>query len=157
MLVILHPDDHQTIWCYISRSRRKGRLSYSNTDAQRPWLACTVVIFDDGDNFTNGVARMLKSFARQREITGSSNDSLQLHLYSKWELLLKERICSHGERILSFVSSSLKYGKSLYHIRWPPLNVTIFITHVRNLRNGCYAMLHWLNYCTTDFLKMWAG
>ena len=26
-----------------------------------------------------------------------------------------------------------------YHIKWPPLNVTIFITHVRNLRNGCYA------------------
>ena len=22
-----------------------------------------------------------------------------------------------------------------YHIKWPPLNVTIFITHVRNLRN----------------------
>ena len=26
-----------------------------------------------------------------------------------------------------------------YHIKLPPLNVTIFITHVRNLRNGCYA------------------
>ena len=26
-----------------------------------------------------------------------------------------------------------------YHIKWPPLNVTIFTTHVRNLRNGCYA------------------
>ena len=24
------------------------------------------------------------------------------------------------------------------HIKWPPLNVTIFITHVRNLCNGCY-------------------
>ena len=28
---------------------------------------------------------------------------------------------------------------TFYHIKWPPLNVTIFITHVRNLRNGCYA------------------
>ena len=26
-----------------------------------------------------------------------------------------------------------------YRIRWPPLNVTIFITHVHNLRNGSYA------------------
>ena len=26
-----------------------------------------------------------------------------------------------------------------YHISWPPLNVTIFIAHVRNLRNGSYA------------------
>ena len=25
------------------------------------------------------------------------------------------------------------------HIMWPTLNVTIFITHVRNLRNGSYA------------------
>ena len=27
----------------------------------------------------------------------------------------------------------------LYHIKWPPLNFTIFIPHMRNLRNGCYA------------------
>ena len=27
----------------------------------------------------------------------------------------------------------------MYHIKWPPLNVTIFITHVRNLRNEHYA------------------
>ena len=26
-----------------------------------------------------------------------------------------------------------------YHIRLPPLNVTIFITHIRRLRNGSYA------------------
>ena len=33
--------------------------------------------------------------------------------FSKWELLLKERICSQRELILSSKSSSLKYGKSL--------------------------------------------
>ena len=27
----------------------------------------------------------------------------------------------------------------LHHIRWPPLNATIFNTHVRKLRNRCYA------------------
>ena len=26
-----------------------------------------------------------------------------------------------------------------YHIKGPPLNVTIVIMHVRYLRNGCYA------------------
>ena len=26
-----------------------------------------------------------------------------------------------------------------YNIKWSPLNVTIFIMHVRNLRNGWYA------------------
>ena len=31
-------------------------------------------------------------YAHQRETTGLSNDSLQLRLFSKWELLLKERI-----------------------------------------------------------------
>ena len=33
----------------------------------------------------------------QRETTVSSNDSLQLRPFSKWELLLKERICSQRE------------------------------------------------------------
>ena len=55
----------------------------------------------------NGVARMLKKNAHQMETTGSSNDSLQLHPFSNWELFLKERICSQGEQILSFMSSSL--------------------------------------------------
>ena len=36
------------------------------------------------------------------------------------------------------MSSSLEYENHFYHIRWPPLNVTIFITHVRRLRNGSY-------------------
>ena len=58
---------------------------------------------------TNGAARML----HQRETTGSSSDSLHLRPYSKLELLLKERIRSQRERILSFKSSSLWYGKSL--------------------------------------------
>ena len=47
------------------------------------------------------------------ESTVSSNGSLQLRPFSKWELLLKERICSQRERILSFKSSFLRYGKSL--------------------------------------------
>ena len=35
-------------------------------------------------------------YAHQRETTVLSNDSLQLHPFSKWELLLKERICYQG-------------------------------------------------------------
>ena len=55
---------------------------------------------------------------------------------SKWEPLLKERICS-----LFFPLWAVPYSMvyNFYHIKWPPLNITIFITHVRNLRNGCYA------------------
>ena len=26
-----------------------------------------------------------------------------------------------------------------YHIKWPPLNVTIFVRHMRDLHIGCYA------------------
>ena len=33
-----------------------------------------------------------------------------------------------------------------YHIKWPPLNVTIFITHMQNLSNGCYAKEMHLSY-----------
>ena len=54
-----------------------------------------------------------KCNTHQRETTGSSNDSLQLLPFSKWDLLLKERISSQRKRILSLMSSSLKYGKSL--------------------------------------------
>ena len=54
-----------------------------------------------------GVARTLKNYTHQRETTVSSNDSLQLHPFSKWELLLKERICSQSKFL------PLRYGKSL--------------------------------------------
>ena len=44
----------------------------------------------------------------------------------------------------------------LHHIKWPPLNVTIFIRHVPNLRNGCYANVVNLYafLSSTDFLKI---
>ena len=61
----------------------------------------------------NDVARTLKSYAQKRETMGSSSDSLPLSPFSKWELLLKERICSQRERILSFKSSSIWYGKPI--------------------------------------------
>ena len=61
----------------------------------------------------NGVARALKNYAHQRETTRSSNVSLQFRPFSKLELLFRERICFQRERALSFMSSSLKYGKTL--------------------------------------------
>ena len=62
-----------------------------------------------------------------------------LRLFSKWELLLKIRICSQTERILSFKSSSLWYDKSLLPHWVIFLECYYFITHVRNwgLRNEC--------------------
>ena len=45
-----------------------------------------------------------KSYEHRRETTVSSNDSLQLRHFSKWELLLKERIFSQMVLILSFRS-----------------------------------------------------
>ena len=55
---------------------------------------------DHLNRFLNGVARTLTP----RETTGSSNDSLQLRPFSNWKLLLKERIRSQREQILSFKS-----------------------------------------------------
>ena len=79
-----------------------------------------------------------KSNTHQRETTGSSNDSLQLCPFSKWKLLSKERIRSQRERIpLWAVPYSME--DHFYHIKWPPLNVTTFITYMRNLHNGRYA------------------
>ena len=53
-----------------------------------------------------GVARTLIMLHTTKETTGSSSDSLQLRPFSKWELLVMERICSQRELILSFKSSS---------------------------------------------------
>ena len=50
----------------------------------------------------NGVARMLKDFTHQRETAGLSSDFPQAGSFYKLELLLKERICSQRELILSF-------------------------------------------------------
>ena len=78
--------------------------------------------------------------------------------FQNGNLLLKERICSQKGRILSFKSSSWRYGNHLYHIRWSPWNVTIFITHVHNCVMGatpmvttqmkCCMMLHFIRVCT---------
>ena len=55
------------------------------------------------------------------------------------------------EKANSFLkSSSIWDGNHFYHIGWPPLNVTIFITHMRNPRNECNTngfgvLLHWIH------------
>ena len=70
-----------------------------------------------------------KGYTHQRETTGSSNDSLELHPFSN-------RNFSQREQILSFMSSSYSMEKKYFdHFKWPPLNVT-FITYMRNLHNG---------------------
>ena len=94
-------------------------------------LGCILVLI------YNSAAR----YAHQRETTESSIYSLQLHPFSKWKLLLKERICSQSERILSFKRSSLWYGSHFYHSRLPPLNATFllrtYVTALWELRQ-CY-------------------
>ena len=63
----------------------------------------------------NGVARTLKSYAHQRQTTGTSSDSLELRQFSKWELLLKEKkILPEGV----FPLTVLPYGMDnhFYHI-----------------------------------------
>ena len=64
--------------------------------------------------------------------------------FSKWKLLLKGRICSLRERILSFKISSFLGMETQFHlIRWHPLSVQdfFFITHVRNCLMGATPML----------------
>ena len=80
-----------------------------------------------------------KYYTHQRETTGTSSEFHQLCPFSNWVILLKERICSHGERILSFKSSSFRSGNH-FTILGDPLNVTIFITHVRNCVMGATPM-----------------
>ena len=58
--------------------------------------------------------------------------------FSKLELLLKERICSHRERILSFKRSSLWYGKSLLPHWMTSLECYYFYYARAYLCNGSY-------------------
>ena len=55
------------------------------------------VKFNDEKIIFDKFTERSKSYANQRETTGSSKDSLQVHPFPKWELLLKERICSQME------------------------------------------------------------
>ena len=82
--------------------------------------------------------RTLKSYAHQRETTGSSNDSLQLRLFKMGTSLEGKHLLPEGANSFLY-EQYLIVWKITYHIKWPPLNVTIFITHVRNLRNWHYA------------------
>ena len=70
-------------------------------------------------------------------IKGGS-DSRQLRPCFKLELLLKERICSQRERILSFKSSSLIKWKITFATSVTSLECYYFITHVRNCANENY-------------------
>ena len=92
-------------------------------------------------------AERRKSNAHQRETTVSNNDSQQLRPFSKWELLLKERICSQRSEFFPLRVVPEGIENHIYHIRCAPLSVTIFITHVCILRDWSYAnvygTLHW--------------
>ena len=72
------------------------------------------------------------------ETAGSSNGSLQLRLFSKWDLFLKEIICSQRERIVSFKSSSLYFEKSLLPHEVTSLECFYFKTNY--VRNESYAI-----------------
>ena len=79
--------------------------------------------------------------AHQRETTGSSNDSLQLLPFSKWELLLK------GKNLLPEGVNSFLYKQFpiVWKITFIKSSFTIFITHVRNLRQWKIMKLHYGN------------
>ena len=59
----------------------------------------------------NGVARTLKKLRTPKGDYWIKQSFSSIAPILKWKLPLKERICSQRERILSFKSSSLYYGK----------------------------------------------
>ena len=86
----------------------------------------------------NGVARMLKM------LRTSIEDYWIKQWVSSIAPLLKVGTSLKGKNLLlegvnSFLYEQfLKVWKNLFnHIKWPHLNVTIFIMHLRNLCNGC--------------------
>ena len=63
---------------------------------------------------TKSVTRTLKKLHTSNETSWSSSDYLQLPPFSKWELLLKERICSQRDQILSFLVLFLMFNNFIY-------------------------------------------
>ena len=94
-----------------------------------------------------GLPERWKTYAHQRETTGSSSDSLQLRPFSKWELLIKERICSQRKRILSFKSSSLWYGNSLWTTFGDLPWVLLFLVHT--CITALWDLRQWVSYLFT--------
>ena len=91
------------------KKRKKHTLIHAFIAPPPPPHTHTQTQFRQTENrlTNNGVARMLKKLRTSKgETTVSSNDSLQLSPFSKWSLLLKERICSQREQILSFTRGS---------------------------------------------------
>ena len=70
--------------------------------------------------------------------------------FSKWEFLLKKAFAPRGSKF--FPLRAIPYGieNHFYHIRWPPLNVTIFIAHVRNCEMEATSMSHF-------YLNLWSS
>ena len=95
-------------------------------------IVISLIQYFEADFFYKGVARTLKMLRTSKGDYWIKQSFSSIAPLFKWELLLNERICYQRARILSFKSSSLWYGN--------PLNVTIFITHVRNCVKGATPM-----------------
>ena len=69
------------------------------------WIILSVIVLFPGD-VLNGRSQNTEKVKHIRETIGSSYCVLLrlsiVSFFSKWELFLKERICSQRERILSF-------------------------------------------------------
>ena len=91
--------------------------------------------------FGNGVARTLKKIRTPKGDYWNSRDYFKLHPFSKLELPSKER----GSKF--FPLRAVPYGVENHfsHISWPPLNVSIFITLVRNCAIGATSMFAIIN------------
>ena len=73
-------------------------------------IQCNIVMQGGGSH--NG-AIVAHSYAHQRDPTDMSSKSHHLLPFSRWGLLLKDRICCQRQPILSFKGSPLWYGTTI--------------------------------------------
>ena len=98
-------------------------------------------------NIRNGVARTLKKYTHikgdywNKQRFSSISSLFKMGTYLKGKNLLPE-----GANSLLLEQFLMVWKNHFYHIRWPPLNVTIFITHVRSCANdSCFCIIKLLN------------
>ena len=99
-------------------------------------VACWILEFEQLRSFGyhNGIVRTLK------KLRTSKGDHWIKQWFSSIASLFKMGTSLKGQNLLPLYEQFLIVWKItlIYRMKWPPLNVTIFITHMSKLPNGCY-------------------
>ena len=100
-----------------------------------------LLVWDSTDAlYCNGVARKLKKLRTSKGVYWIKQWFSPIVSLFKMETSLKEKnLLPEGANSFLYEQFLIVWKITFNYIKWSPLNVTIFITHMGNLSNGCYS------------------